>query len=203
MRGRTRRHRPCGSCIDELNRCADLPTALARPGLIAAAAAVVGVLVGLALVGFDVVPGGPRQALPSPSQADSGPSSGCPADDQIALIVATAPEIAPALRRIAGDAGAGGDLRCVGLAATGGAGDLVDADAPSIAISPSVIAMPQPMADVLGWPDAPMSWESIATLAAADDAWAEHRWEAVQARAAGGHPRRLHRRAGRWRRRLT
>jgi Ca-activated chloride channel family protein len=131
----------------------------------------------------------------------------------MALIVAAAPEIAPALRQIAQDAGAGNELRCVeievtavpppmvraalaqgwdeeehgpapavwvpttstevGLAASGGAGDLVDMEAPSIATSPSVIAMPQPMANVLGWPDAPMSWEGIAELAAADDAWAE------------------------------
>jgi Ca-activated chloride channel family protein len=62
----------------------------------------------------------------------------------------------------------------VSLAAAAGAADLVDTGAPSIATSPSVIAMPQPMANVLGWPDAPMSWESIADLAAADDAWAEH-----------------------------
>ena len=177
-------------------------------------AAIVGVLVGLALVGFDVVPGSARRGSSSPpSEHDSDPPSDCGADDHVALVVAAAPEIAPALRRIAQDAGTGGDLRCVdievsstppptvrtalaqgwdeeehgpaphvwipttstevSLAAAGGAGDLVDTEAPSIAISPSVIAMPQPMADVLGWPDAPMSWESIADLAAADDAWAE------------------------------
>ncbi|HSJ45635.1 MAG TPA: substrate-binding domain-containing protein [Euzebyales bacterium] len=129
------------------------------------------------------------------------------------LIVAAGPEIAPALRQIAEDAGTVTALRCVvievtavppptvraalaqgwdeeergpaphvwvpttstevSLAAAGGAGDLVDTESPSIATSPSVIAMPQPMADVLGWPDAPMSWESIADLAADDDAWAE------------------------------
>jgi len=185
------------------------------PGLVAVVAAVIGVLVGLALVGFDVVPGGAQDATaPSPSQEDSRPPSDCTSDDRIALIVAAAPEIAPAVRQIVAETDATGDLRCVdvqvdavppptvraalargwdeeqdgpaphvwipttstdvSLAAAGGAADLVDTDAPSIAISPSVIAMPQPMANVLGWPDAPMSWESIAALAAADDAWAEH-----------------------------
>lgn len=185
------------------------------PGLIAAAAAVVGIMVGLALVGFDVVPGtAPEMPSTAPSAADTGSANECGRDDQVVLIVAAAPEIAPSVRQIAQDAAAGPTLRCVdidvngtppptvrtalaqgwdeeqdgpaphvwipttstevNLAAAAGADDLVDTEAPSIAISPSVIAMPQPMADVLGWPDAPMSWESIAALAAADDAWAEH-----------------------------
>lgn len=177
-------------------------------------AAVGGVVVGLALVGFDVVPGGADDASsPLPSEGDTGPPGDCRSEDRMRLIVAAAPEIAPALRRIADDAGTVTALRCVvievaavppptvraalaqgwdeeergpaphvwvpttstevSLAAAGGAGDLVDTESPSIATSPSVIAMPQPMADLLGWPDAPMSWESIADLAADDDAWAE------------------------------
>ncbi len=180
------------------------------PGLVAAAAAVVGVLVGLALVGFNVVPGAEQTPSPPPSDDDTGPASACGAEEQVSLVVAAAPEIAPAVGQIAQDTRTGVELRCVdvqitatppstvrtalaqgwdeedhgpaphvwipttstevNLAASAGAGDLVDTDAPSIAISPSVIAMPHPMADVLGWPDAPMSWESIAALAAADDA---------------------------------
>ena len=184
------------------------------PSVIAVVAAVVGVLVGFALVGFDVLPDGAgRAASPPSSDESSGPPGDCDRNDRIALIVAAAPEIAPSLRRIAEQAGTAGGLRCVdlqvdavppptvrtalargwdededgpaphvwipttstevSLAASGGAGDLVDIQALSVATSPSVIAMPQPMADVLGWPDALISWESIAGLAAADDAWAK------------------------------
>ncbi|HEX6257111.1 MAG TPA: substrate-binding domain-containing protein [Euzebyales bacterium] len=59
-------------------------------------------------------------------------------------------------------------------AGTRGVGDMLDvSDAPSVARSPSVIAMPQPMADELGWPEAGLSWETVANLSAADNAWAE------------------------------
>lgn len=50
---------------------------------------------------------------------------------------------------------------------------LLNGDSTSIAISPKVIAMPQPMADALGWPDAELSWNAVAKLMAADDTWAE------------------------------
>lgn len=170
-------------------------------------------MVGLALVGFDVLPGDAGQAAqPSPSGDGDTPATDCGSADRLTLAVAAAPEIAPPLRQIAQDAAVAGLLQCVAvrvdavppavvraalvagwddvrdgpaphvwvpttstevtLAAGGGAGDLVDTEAPSVATSPSVIAMPQPMATMLGWPDAPMSWESIAELAAADDAWA-------------------------------
>jgi Ca-activated chloride channel family protein len=46
-------------------------------------------------------------------------------------------------------------------------------DIPSIARSPQVIAMPQPMAEELGWPDADLTWNAVAKLTGADDAWAE------------------------------
>ena len=46
-------------------------------------------------------------------------------------------------------------------------------DLPSIARSPQVIAMPQPMAEALGWPDGDLTWNAIAKLTGADDAWAE------------------------------
>ena len=51
------------------------------------------------------------------------------------------------------------------------ADDLIPDDTTSLARSPTVIAMPQPMADALGWPDAPITWSAVAKLAAADNAW--------------------------------
>lgn len=52
-------------------------------------------------------------------------------------------------------------------------GTLLPETATSTAISPSVIAMPEPMAEVLGWPDGDLGWNGVAKLAAADAAWAE------------------------------
>jgi Ca-activated chloride channel family protein len=184
--------------------------------MVALVAAVVGVLVGLALVGLDVLPvrtEGTASATAPTSAVASEPATDCTADEKVSLVVAAAPEITTPLRRTAGDVAGTGELRCVdievaavppptaraalgrgwdedaagpapdvwipttstevSLAAAGGVDGVVDTAAPSIARSPSVIAMPQPMADVLGWPDAPLSWESITELAAEDDAWAE------------------------------
>ncbi len=50
---------------------------------------------------------------------------------------------------------------------------MLEPDPVSIATSPSVIAMPQPMADELGWPDESLTWTDVAELTASDDAWAE------------------------------
>jgi Ca-activated chloride channel family protein len=58
------------------------------------------------------------------------------------------------------------------------AGDMFSEDNPSIAGSPTVIAMPQPMANALGWPDFDMSWNAVAKMTAADNAWAERGDEA-------------------------
>jgi Ca-activated chloride channel family protein len=44
-------------------------------------------------------------------------------------------------------------------------------------LTPLVIAMPQPMAEALGWPDEPLGWADILELAQTDQAWA-----------ANGHP---------------
>jgi Ca-activated chloride channel family protein len=57
--------------------------------------------------------------------------------------------------------------------ATSAASDTLPDDPTSIARSPTVIAMPQPMAEAIGWPDADVSWNAIAKLTASDDAWAE------------------------------
>jgi Ca-activated chloride channel family protein len=46
-------------------------------------------------------------------------------------------------------------------------------DLPSIVRSPTVIAMPQPMAEAVGWPDSELSWNNVAQMAAAENAWAE------------------------------
>jgi Ca-activated chloride channel homolog len=56
---------------------------------------------------------------------------------------------------------------------TSAARDMLPDDPESIARSPTVIAMPQPMADAVGWPDADLSWDAVAKLAASADAWAE------------------------------
>jgi Ca-activated chloride channel family protein len=183
---------------------------------VALLAIVLGVLVGFALVGFDIVD---RSASTSTAVAESAasqaPAASCPSEEQAALVVAAAPEIAAAVRNIARDAAEQEPLRCVQIevrgvappkvrdalrrgwneesdgpaphvwvpttstelalaAGTRGLGDMIDvSDAPSVARSPSVIAMPQPMADELGWPEAGLSWEAAAGLSAADDAWAE------------------------------
>jgi Ca-activated chloride channel family protein len=51
--------------------------------------------------------------------------------------------------------------------------EMLGDDLPSIARSPQVIAMPQPMAEALGWPDADLTWNAVAKLTGADDAWAD------------------------------
>jgi Ca-activated chloride channel homolog len=40
--------------------------------------------------------------------------------------------------------------------------------------TPLVIAMPQPMADALGWPDRPIGWSDVLELATSADGWAAH-----------------------------
>lgn len=60
----------------------------------------------------------------------------------------------------------------VDLARDAARGQLSD-DVTSIALSPAVIAMPRPMAQVLDWPEGELSWNAVAKLAAADDAWAQ------------------------------
>ncbi|MCW0215728.1 MAG: substrate-binding and VWA domain-containing protein [Pseudonocardia sp.] len=48
---------------------------------------------------------------------------------------------------------------------------LVPVDKPSIAQTPLVIAMPQPMAEALGWPDKEIGWTDLAALAADPAGW--------------------------------
>src|SRR5262249_6790772 len=50
--------------------------------------------------------------------------------------------------------------------------DLVPADLPSVAQPPLVIAMPQPMAQALGWPGKALGWSDILTLARDPSGWA-------------------------------
>lgn len=40
--------------------------------------------------------------------------------------------------------------------------------------TPLVIAMPQPMAEALGWPDTPIGWSDLFELAKSPDGWAAH-----------------------------
>jgi Ca-activated chloride channel family protein len=49
--------------------------------------------------------------------------------------------------------------------------DIVPDDVPTIAFSPLVIAMPRPMAEALGWPDAELGWSDILGLATDPDGW--------------------------------
>ncbi len=50
-------------------------------------------------------------------------------------------------------------------------GDLVPADAPSIAQTPLVIAMPKPMAAALGWPDKELGWADVLALTRDPKGW--------------------------------
>jgi Ca-activated chloride channel family protein len=50
-------------------------------------------------------------------------------------------------------------------------GDLVPEETPSIAQTPLVIAMPQPMAEALGWPAKPLGWGDILSLARDPRGW--------------------------------
>jgi Ca-activated chloride channel family protein len=54
------------------------------------------------------------------------------------------------------------------------AGATLVEDAPPLVLSPVVIAMWQPMAEALGWPDTPLGWEDIAELARTQRSWAEY-----------------------------
>ena len=49
--------------------------------------------------------------------------------------------------------------------------DLVPDDVPSIAQTPLVIAMPQPMAQALGWPDKQLGWSDVLALARDPRGW--------------------------------
>ena len=48
------------------------------------------------------------------------------------------------------------------------------ADLPSIARTPLVIAMPKPMAEALGWPNKPLGWGDVLTLARDPAGWGKH-----------------------------
>lgn len=50
--------------------------------------------------------------------------------------------------------------------------ELVHGTPEDLVLSPVVIAMWQPMAEVLGWPDEPIGWSDIAELATSDEGWA-------------------------------
>ena len=50
--------------------------------------------------------------------------------------------------------------------------DIFPTEAPSIASSPLVVAMPRPMAEALGWPDASIGWADLLELARDPGGWA-------------------------------
>jgi Ca-activated chloride channel family protein len=49
--------------------------------------------------------------------------------------------------------------------------DIFPAEGPSIATSPLVIAMPEPMAEALGWPDTQISWSDVIALSQDPTGW--------------------------------
>jgi Ca-activated chloride channel family protein len=51
---------------------------------------------------------------------------------------------------------------------------IVPDDASSFMLTPLVIAMPEPMATALGWPDKPIGWSDILTLARSQTGWADY-----------------------------
>ena len=54
------------------------------------------------------------------------------------------------------------------------ADDLVTGTPNDLVLSPVVIAMWQPMAEALGWPNTPIGWSDIAALATSDEGWAAY-----------------------------
>ncbi|MFP4346630.1 MAG: VWA domain-containing protein [Anaerolineales bacterium] len=54
----------------------------------------------------------------------------------------------------------------------GHAEDLVVGTPDDLVLSPVVIAMWRPMAEVLGWPDKPLGWADIAAMATSEEGWA-------------------------------
>lgn len=50
--------------------------------------------------------------------------------------------------------------------------DIVPDESPSIASTPLVLAMPRPMAQALGWPDKPLGWADVLSLANEPRGWA-------------------------------
>jgi Ca-activated chloride channel family protein len=54
--------------------------------------------------------------------------------------------------------------------------DLVSGEPPDLVISPVVIALWQPMAEALGWPDEPIGWADIAEMALSKEGWAAYNY---------------------------
>jgi Ca-activated chloride channel family protein len=52
--------------------------------------------------------------------------------------------------------------------------DLVPDQPPDLVISPVVIALWQPMAEALGWPEEPIGWADIAEMAISEEGWAAY-----------------------------
>lgn len=54
------------------------------------------------------------------------------------------------------------------------ADDLVIGNPNELVLSPVVIAMWKPMAEALGWPDKPIGWSDVASLAVSEEGWAAY-----------------------------
>src|SRR5262249_17778082 len=55
-----------------------------------------------------------------------------------------------------------------------GSAKRIASEAPSLVLSPVVIAMWEPMARALGWPGRPLGWRDVAEFAASERGWASH-----------------------------
>ncbi len=55
-----------------------------------------------------------------------------------------------------------------------GKAPMAPADPTSFMLTPLVIAMPQPMAEALGWPDTPIGWKDILALSQSEGGWADY-----------------------------
>ena len=56
---------------------------------------------------------------------------------------------------------------------TAGVAPMAPADPTPFMLTPLVIAMPQPMAEALGWPDQPIGWAQILELSRSEGGWAD------------------------------
>lgn len=68
-------------------------------------------------------------------------------------------------------------------ASANGGQQLTEANPPPVVLSPVVIAMWQPMAEALGWPNDPISWAEIAEITRSGQTWADFghpEWGAFQ-----------------------
>src|SRR6478672_6071977 len=133
----------------------------------------------------------PAAAAAAPGTAAPSPRAGC-----TTVQIAASSEKAALIGRIANsyrESGRTVNGRCYDIAVTAAASGTAEAtlaagwdltandranivgDSPtfaSVTSTPLVLAMPQPMATTLGWPDTPIGWSDVLTLARDPQGWA-------------------------------